>query len=921
MTSSPPPEAPHFRGKTLTPESPRPLHIPEPSNIPVLENQIDPIFNLMSTHIEPPHALRDLTAMDHEIAHRLAENNMTQYSTADADGDEDDLYGTSDPFENGNTREKDDSYISLGKDEVDTALQQSESSLNQIQSPSLADQHSATVAAYDSSIAPTQNDANPTNISPPSGDSSPSFQEPHDPSQDTSMNTDQSSSAEEAEDDDGADRKSNSQLKKEEDAEEDVANEGVNFQSLLDNISQSNVTASQADHPPPPTSTSSASSSVNVPSTAFPPPIGLPPRPPPQESPAIHPHYAPGQDIRTYHQTPAPYTNALPTQTSLASNSYRPSQGYVHPVVAAGAPGTSSAPNGLPPPPMATFQQPQRISTESQNSPINQQFQQRDLGGKNGSASGPASATDGSNDGPWPPQLERRYNEFLEKERIYVTEGLWDRFPQGSRLFVGNLPTESVSKRDLFYIFHKYGDLAQISIKQAYGFIQYLDAECCQRALRAEQGLRIKDRNMHLEISKPQKNSRNAAATREGDNLRASARRRSRSPGHGRRSPASNQRFSGDRYVGGNVPFSDFRDEPRRRDDYRSARSPSPRGFRQRDAYRGPRDRSPDRYYGRGRERSRSPQYGRGPQYRSPSPRRRQLDEDASLPIPRRNPRDIPDVQIILIEELDRAFVAYIEKSFRDRTLRPEIMMLPRMVPLDAVVRRQILEGVAAVVKLSRSAQITGKIPLQVFDRSKDPTNVSFEEYEDLEAHIAAELVIRAKATTAAATGPRNQPFGAPQFPSNVQLPNQQQQQQQQPSAAAQPNIANLITSLDGPALQKLLGAMQQSPQQPQAPQFPPPQQHQGPPAQNPDLTALLNNVMRQTQQPPPQQQQMPPQQGYPYPQPQPVQNPQPYPYGGPGPSNLYQSGPPNQQQAVPNQYQQQQHVQNIMEQLAKWKQ
>lgn len=53
MTPIPPDEAIHFRGKTLTPESPRPLHIPEPSNIPVLENQMDPIFNDTSTYEQP----------------------------------------------------------------------------------------------------------------------------------------------------------------------------------------------------------------------------------------------------------------------------------------------------------------------------------------------------------------------------------------------------------------------------------------------------------------------------------------------------------------------------------------------------------------------------------------------------------------------------------------------------------------------------------------------------------------------------------------------------------------------------------------------------------------------------------------------------------------------------------------------------
>ena len=33
--------------------------------------------------------------------------------------------------------------------------------------------------------------------------------------------------------------------------------------------------------------------------------------------------------------------------------------------------------------------------------------------------------------------MEKLYEEFLHDEAIYVAEGTWDRFPQGSRLFVG----------------------------------------------------------------------------------------------------------------------------------------------------------------------------------------------------------------------------------------------------------------------------------------------------------------------------------------------------------------------------------------------------------------------------------------------------------------------------------------------------
>lgn len=60
----------------------------------------------------------------------------------------------------------------------------------------------------------------------------------------------------------------------------------------------------------------------------------------------------------------------------------------------------------------------------------------------------------------------------------------------------GNLPTEKVTKRDIFHRFYKHGQLAQISIKQAYGFVQFLDTESSHRALKAEQGASVRGRKM-----------------------------------------------------------------------------------------------------------------------------------------------------------------------------------------------------------------------------------------------------------------------------------------------------------------------------------------------------------------------------------------------------------------------------------------
>ena len=53
-----------------------------------------------------------------------------------------------------------------------------------------------------------------------------------------------------------------------------------------------------------------------------------------------------------------------------------------------------------------------------------------------------------------------------------------------------------MTKRDLFHVFHKHGKLAQISIKQAYGFVQFLEAASCYEALNAEQGEIIRGRKI-----------------------------------------------------------------------------------------------------------------------------------------------------------------------------------------------------------------------------------------------------------------------------------------------------------------------------------------------------------------------------------------------------------------------------------------
>lgn len=133
---------------------------------------------------------------------------------------------------------------------------------------------------------------------------------------------------------------------------------------------------------------------------------------------------------------------------------------------------------------------------------------------------------------------------------------------------------------------------------------------------------------------------------------------------------------------------------------------------------------------------------------RSPSPRRRDPDDD--LPLPKRAPQDVPEVQVLVIDNLDREFIGWVEKAFASRGIRVAVLLLSPRLDEQAVVRRQILEGVLAVSKLTRTSQNTGKIDLQIFDRRGGQSNVRFEEYSNLDPATCAELVLRARSTHAA---------------------------------------------------------------------------------------------------------------------------------------------------------------------------
>lgn len=765
MTDSPPPEAQRF-ASSQTPESPRPVHIPEPSNIPVLFNQMDPVFNDTATYNIPHNQTfspySDSTRAANDPNHD--EQDAVQNFLRGAEEENSRL----DPA----TTLPQATDTVIQNDSVESNLVQalaSSSTRPDLAEPasfqSLHDQVQSTQQPELDASTMNENDNNPTtNGHDALASLVDHLSQPSAPAQST-LHPDQG---------------------------------GIDYQSLLDTISQSASTAPAAD----PVSAPTTSSSNDQAAHALPSVPGLPPKPPALEN-GVEPQY-PDQsptlaDMIAAQAAYQPPQHAEITESPLFDVNQVSIANYL-----AQAPGQTlpQTPTGV----VSSNNLLQRPEPSRSTDPLERKMS---------------------------PESQSKYDQFLEDERRYVTEGIWDKFPNGSRLFVGNLPSEKVTKRDLFFTFHHYGRLAQISIKQAYGFVQYLEAASCSAALAAEQGVEIRGRKVHLEISKPQKNTRNQN--------QGNKRRRSRSP------ERANPRQQGERF--GRNSFDNYRDERSSRGEHR--RSPSPRSYRSRDDHRGSAQ-SP-RFGG---ARPRSP-YGSGfPSHVPPV-----YDDESSLPIPRRDPRDVPDVQLLILEaSVAQSFINWIEQGFRSKGLKASTMWLSPRLPLNGIVKRQIIEGVQAIVKLSQAAQYNSKIPLQVFDRSAGASNVNFNEYADLDVPVAADIVLHARQKDRGAAPPAfpNQSYGQPQHPpspyghypqaqypsqppqppqnypqysNNYQAYNQQPAYQNQGQTPITPNSA-------APNLQQLLANLRQPGDNQKSPS--------GHERASADLAGILHNAARQ---------------------------------------------------------------------------
>ena len=184
---------------------------------------------------------------------------------------------------------------------------------------------------------------------------------------------------------------------------EATAGGNVDVQALLDSLTPSANNAPSGQYASQLSShfaQPQGSASASLPQPAS----NLPPRPPAQEKPATHPNYDPSDDIRSYHPG-----SQMPSNTQQRGNGQAQTPGVGGQL----SPSMTRAAAQGPPAPGTDPGQAQRSASPGDDEDIR-----------------------------WGPEVNRLYEAFLEQERKFVTEGQWDQFPMGSRLFIGKRPLQ-----------------------------------------------------------------------------------------------------------------------------------------------------------------------------------------------------------------------------------------------------------------------------------------------------------------------------------------------------------------------------------------------------------------------------------------------------------------------------------------------
>ena len=443
-----PEDMPEYRGKTLTPVSPRPVHVSEPSNIPVLEKQIDPAFNETSAHLEPDKLSPPMASSSEnnwDLGATLLEGPSSALFTDGADGG---MYLGHDfePEVNQTDTDANEDYAMSLELDNDDASNPGDATAG-VAAGLAADSAAVTSAA----AAAAANDPRP--LATEGLSLSVTSMEPPPPSHPAIIGAALETLAPALVPEFAAvDVAARVAVAPTEDAwtghahpaRGESANaiyEEVNIQALLDNLSPPTATA------PPASGLTAATNDVSVVTSpaavesteATSAPSGLPSQSTPSPNPSRQELAVPSLDAVPQDVTHQVHDVAPGSVAAHAAAAFSPDHAtaFVQPqtlapgVAAPGAPGTTTQPTtGLPPPPLQTVQVHREQGASVPTTPQKAK--------KSGAAARRRdSAGINDDDAPWPAELEKLYEDFLEGEKVHVADGQWNKFPAQSRLFIG----------------------------------------------------------------------------------------------------------------------------------------------------------------------------------------------------------------------------------------------------------------------------------------------------------------------------------------------------------------------------------------------------------------------------------------------------------------------------------------------------
>lgn len=391
----------------LEPCSPKPINLSSPAAVPALQDQVDTYYTMS----QPPAAgsLSAAAALDapsvaansidhvqsylavspiqlngdgaHGVAQTLSggeqeqnEQKDSQSGTAETDGDD---YAKA--FDSPAAEAADGSQDDVPQGNASTA------SAVDVKGPSIAESSSDAIPSQVAS--PSEKSSRPTDSSLQSSSNLPAADDQ--PRTDLSSQTDAESLPAKA-----VEAPSKSEL----DAPDvPQAGEPIDIQALVDNITARAAAsdANQASSPPKPDDSQTGANSQHLQAQAPTQASSLPPRPPISQQPTSASLHA--EEAKRFPHANVPTTFPVP-----------PSMGMSYPYgtdVSYPAPATMN-PTTNPPMPLAQYSPAPGLPNNIHVSESQQQQQQT-------------------------------YEIFLQEERKYVSEAKWDRFPEGSRLFIG----------------------------------------------------------------------------------------------------------------------------------------------------------------------------------------------------------------------------------------------------------------------------------------------------------------------------------------------------------------------------------------------------------------------------------------------------------------------------------------------------